>query len=89
MLKLTIKISRYSLLHVSAHPDHPQGAYAERCKSYAFVELISKNTSLCFSVWWQLVVCVLSALQRASHAARHSVHTPQPETHVATTLRHL
>jgi hypothetical protein len=26
MLKLTIKISLYSLLHVSAHPDHPQGA---------------------------------------------------------------
>jgi hypothetical protein len=31
MLKLIIKTSLYSLLHVSAHPDHPQGAYAEPC----------------------------------------------------------
>jgi hypothetical protein len=33
----------------------------------------------------------LSAVQRAteSHAARHSMHTPQPETHVATTVQHL
>jgi hypothetical protein len=31
MLKLTIKISPYSLLHVSVLPDHPQGAYAEPC----------------------------------------------------------
>jgi hypothetical protein len=30
---------------------------------------------------------VLSAVRRA--AARHSVHTPQPETHVATTLQNL
>jgi len=35
------------------------------------------------------VVCVLNAVQRASHAARHSVHTPRPETHVATTLQNL
>jgi len=28
-------------------------------------------------------------VQRATHAARHSVHTPQPETHVATTLQNL
>jgi hypothetical protein len=28
MLKLTIKIYLYWLLHVSAHPDQPQGAYA-------------------------------------------------------------
>jgi hypothetical protein len=31
MLKLTVKISLYSLLHVSAHPDHPQRAYTEPC----------------------------------------------------------
>jgi hypothetical protein len=31
MLKLTIKISLYSLLHASVHSDHPQGAYAEPC----------------------------------------------------------
>jgi len=37
------------------------------------------------------VVCVLSAVQRAteSHATRHSVHTPQPETHAATSLQNL
>jgi len=35
------------------------------------------------------VVCVLSGVQRATHAAHHSVHTPQPETHAATTLRNL
>ena len=37
------------------------------------------------------VVCVLSAEQRAteSHAARHSVHTPQPEIRAATTLQNL
>ena len=39
----------YSLLLVSVHLDHPQGA----------------------------------------HAARHSVHIPQPETHAATTLQNL
>jgi hypothetical protein len=31
MLKFTIKISVYSLLHVSVHLGHPQGAYAEPC----------------------------------------------------------
>jgi len=36
---------------------------------------------------FQVVECVLSAVQRAT--ARHSVHTPQPETHVATTLQNL
>jgi hypothetical protein len=60
MLKFTIKISLYSILHVSVHPDHPQGAYAECTECHA-----------------------------ASHAAWHSVHTPHPETHVATTLQNL
>ena len=34
---------------------------------------------------------VLSAVQRGteSYAARHSVHTPQSETHAATTLQNL
>jgi len=36
---------------------------------------------------FQVVVCVLSAVQ--SHAAQHSVHTPQPETHAATTPHYL
>jgi hypothetical protein len=42
------------------------------------------------AVLWQRVfqgvVCVLGAMQRA---AQHPVHTPQPETHAATTLHHL
>jgi hypothetical protein len=48
-----------------------------------------------FAVLWQhvfqLVVCVLSVVQPAtqSHAVRHSVHTPQREIHVATTLQNL
>jgi hypothetical protein len=31
MLKSTIETSMHSLLHVSVHPDHPQGAYADPC----------------------------------------------------------
>jgi len=31
----------------------------------------------------------LSVVQRALHAAQHSIHTPQPETHSATTLQNL
>jgi hypothetical protein len=38
---------------------------------------------------FQVVVCVLGAVQRALHAVRHSVHTPQPETHAANALHHL
>jgi len=38
---------------------------------------------------FQIVECVLSAVRRATHAARHSEHTPQPETHAATTLHNL
>jgi len=37
----------------------------------------------------QVVVCILSAVQRATHAAWQSVHTPQTETHAATTLQNL
>jgi hypothetical protein len=32
-------------------------------------------------------VCTECRAACESHAGRHSVHTPQPETHVATTLR--
>ena len=46
MLKRTVKISLYLLLHVSVQLDHPQGAYAEPCLSYNIVELISESTSL-------------------------------------------
>ena len=40
---------------------------------------------------YQVMVCVLGAVQHAtqSHAAQHPVHTPQPETHAATTLHYL
>jgi hypothetical protein len=31
MLKFTIETSMHSLLHVSVHLDHPQGAYADPC----------------------------------------------------------
>jgi hypothetical protein len=31
MLKLSLKIYLYGLLHVSVHPDHHQGAYVEPC----------------------------------------------------------
>jgi len=44
-----------------------------------------------FAVLWQhvlqVVVCILSAVQRALRTARHSVHTP--ETHAATILQNL
>jgi hypothetical protein len=32
----------HSLLHVSVHLDHPQGAYADPCQSHTFVELSVK-----------------------------------------------
>jgi hypothetical protein len=32
----------HSLLHVSVHPDHPQGAYADPCLSYSLCRIISK-----------------------------------------------
>jgi hypothetical protein len=88
MLKLKIKISLYSLLHVSVLPDHPQGAYAEPCQTYTFVKLISKNTSLkcCSVVATRVSVCAVFSECRI--AARHSEHTAQPETHVASTLQH-
>jgi hypothetical protein len=80
----------HSLLHVSFHPDHLQGAYADPCLSYTFVEFPVKYIVTSFAMLWQhvfqAVVCVLSAVRRA---ARHSVHTLQPETHVATTLQNL
>jgi hypothetical protein len=77
-------MSMYSLLHVSVHLGHPQGAYAEPCQSYTFVGLISKSISLqVFAVLWQhvfqAVVCVLSAVQ---HAARHSVNTHHSPKHM-------
>jgi hypothetical protein len=57
----------HSLPHVSVHPDHPQGAYADPCQSYTFVELSVKYVVKSFAVLWQLVfqavVCVSSALQ--------------------------
>jgi hypothetical protein len=42
----------YSLLHVSVHPDHPQGAYGDPCWSYAFVELSVKYIVTCDDVFY-------------------------------------
>jgi len=44
MLKFTLNIL-YSLLYVSVHLDHLQGAYTEPGQSYTFVEIISRVTS--------------------------------------------
>ena len=41
------------------------------------------STAVLWQLVFQFVVCVLGAVKRASHAARHPVHTP----HDATTLR--
>jgi hypothetical protein len=61
MLKFTIKTSIHSLLHISVHLDHPQGAYA-----VPFVELSVKYIVTSFAVLWQhvfqVVVCVSTAV---------------------------
>jgi hypothetical protein len=66
MLKFAIKISMHSLLHVSVHLDHPQGAYADPCQSNTFVELSVKYIVKRFAVLWQhvfqAVVCVSSVV---------------------------
>jgi hypothetical protein len=38
----------HSLLHISIHPDHPEGAYA-----VPFVELSAKYIVTSFAVLWQ------------------------------------
>jgi len=38
---------------------------------------------------FQVVVCVLGSVQRATDVVQHPVHTPQPETHAATILHYL
>jgi hypothetical protein len=52
----------HSLLHVSVHLDHPQGAYADPCLSYTFVKLSVKYIVKSFAVLWQhvfqAVVCI-------------------------------
>jgi hypothetical protein len=57
----------HSLLHVSVHLDHPQGAYADPCKSYTFAEFSVKHIVKSVAVLWQhvfrAVVCVSSAVQ--------------------------
>jgi hypothetical protein len=45
----------HSLLHVSAHLDHPQGAYADPSLSYTFVELSVKYIVKSFVVLCQHV----------------------------------
>jgi hypothetical protein len=52
----------HSLLHVSVHLDHPQGAYADPCSSNAFAELSVKYIVKSVAVLWQhvfqAVVCI-------------------------------
>jgi hypothetical protein len=55
VLKFTIKTSMLSLLHVSIHLDHPQGAYDDPCSSYAFLELSIKYIVRSFALFWQKV----------------------------------
>jgi hypothetical protein len=43
----------HSLLHVSVHLDHPQGADADPCLSYTFVVLSVKHVVTSFAVLWQ------------------------------------
>jgi hypothetical protein len=38
----------HSLLHVSVYLDHPQGAYADPCQNYTFVELSVKYSVTSF-----------------------------------------
>jgi hypothetical protein len=45
----------HSLLHVSVHLDHLQGAYGDPFYSYPFVELPVKYIVTSFAVLWQHV----------------------------------
>jgi hypothetical protein len=57
----------HSLLHVSVHLDHPQGAYADPCYSYAFVELSVKYIVKSFAVLWQHVFQAVVCVYRYTH----------------------
>jgi hypothetical protein len=94
MLKRKVKISLCLLLHVSVQLDHPQGAYAEPCKTYNIVELITKNTSLydCGNKYFRLwcvcyVYCVLCSV-RLSHILHSTQYTSQPEILVCDSVAH-
>jgi hypothetical protein len=50
MLKYTVKISHDC--SISVYLDHHQGAYAEPCESYNFVEILSKIMSLNVQQCW-------------------------------------
>jgi hypothetical protein len=69
----------HSLLHVSVHLDHPQGAYADPCQSYPFVELSVKYcTSLkvlqrCGNMCFRLL-CVSSAVQSVTESHNTCCH---------------
>jgi hypothetical protein len=56
----------YSLIHVSIHLDHPQGAYADPCQSSTFVGLsvkyIQKILQCCGNMCFRLL-CVSSVVQ--------------------------
>jgi hypothetical protein len=72
MLQFIIKTSVHSLLHVSVHLDHLQGAYG-----YTFAELSVKYIIKSFAV--QSV--------SSCHTLHGTRYTQQPETHVAPTLQ--
>ena len=80
MLIFTLKYLVFSLLHVSVHLDHPQGAHTEPTYIHTFVELISKNTllwvlhccsSMCYRLccvcWarWSMRLSLLYSLKRS------------------------
>jgi len=78
MLKHTVKISPFLLLHVSVQLDHPQGALPEPCWSHNIVESFSESTSLyvmrhCGSKYFRLrcVYCLPCCVQR--HTTRQAV----------------
>jgi len=59
-------------------------------KEIAVSLLILQQKKLQFLIFIVLpCILITSKLLGAVHAAPHSVHTPQPETHAATTLQYL
>ena len=91
MLKCTVKISHVCSYMFRSILTIFRESMPSLAKSYNFVELVSKNTSLyvqqccgkkCFKLW-----CVLYAVQ--SHTARHSIHTTAWNTFYHNTAEHI
>jgi hypothetical protein len=60
----------HSLLHVSVHLDHPQGAYADPCQSYTFVELSVKYIVTSSAVLWQHVFQAVVCIERRAECEK-------------------